>query len=866
MAARVTPRRAGSNCPSAPACSRHGATLWRIALLLIPALAPAFLLGACTATPADLIRSAAANNPPASVPAVRAPLVDIRHYDVDIDIDHRAGFVSGQVAIEFAALPDLPATALELDAAGIAVSGAWDAAGRELEHSRTGDILRVQLAQAVAPGAVEEVTLHYSCYPRRGMYFQSPTAADPQRPWHLWTQGETHETRHWIPCWDQPNDRATFTLHATVDGSFRTLSAGRLTNSRLNERTNRRTDTWMLDVPCVSYLFTLVAGQLGQAEIPGGPVPLPVLADEDKLADALDNFAATPDFIDYFGAYTGQPYPYAKYAQSCVHDFTAGGQENISATTLFTETIHDPADEPQTSSLDLISHEGAHQWFGDYLTCADWSQLWLNESFATYCEALYRGHAGGEGALRLSVQEMRSKALTATREHERPIVWTDYQDPDRMFGVNSYEGGAIRLHLLRDMLGAEAFQRGVAHYVSSHAAGIVVTADLQRALEESSGADLGRFFEEFILGAGFPELRVRLDEGDSTLFVEQVQAARGWRPVFHLPVSVTWSRGGSEHSARLELDAARATLALDGEGPLDWVAFDSPAAVPGSIDQEQSEARWRAQLRAATDAVARLRAAQWFSGEAEVRADTPAGWQPERASVTALIEATTQDPEPEVANAALLALAGRGSVDDAGIASALLDATTAADARLRETSARGLARHAGDSALPALLTLAEDRNASVAAAALAALVDRDFPGAFGLCAAAAAATDKWKLDEAIVQMVTRIGADERVLPFLVAAARHEPVPRVRVAAVNALSWHAAEADPDGTIFRQLGESLNDSNFRVRAAAARGLRAFVDGPTTADGPHAQAAALLLAARLGIENDPTVLTAINPSATP
>jgi aminopeptidase N len=879
---------------------------------LVPVLAAvALLTAACASSRSGAVLSP---NPPPAFVVSHAPLVDILHYDVDVDIDHVAGEVKGQVAIQFQALPDHPVSELELDAVELQIADAWDAEGHALKHSLHDDKLVVQLAQPLPPGSVQEVTLHYSCFPRRGMYFEGPTADDTRRPWHVWTQGETHETRHWLPCWDQPNDRATITLHATVDKSFRTMSSGKLTESRVNEATGRRTDTWVLDVPCVSYLFTLVAGQLGQAEIPGGPVPLLVVADEDKLADAVKNFAATPDFVEFFADYTGQPYPYPKYSQSCVHDFVAGGQENISATTLLVETIHSPSDEPQASSLDLISHECAHQWFGDFLTCADWSHLWLNESFATICEALYRGHVGGEDAYRLCVLAMRSKALAATDELERPIVWSGYKDPEDTFGKNAYEGGAIRLNLLRDLLGASALQRGIAHYVQQHAAGIVVTDDLRRSLEESTGADLARFFDEFLLGPGVPEFRVRLSADERTLAVEQTQGTRGWRPVFHLPVWVTWSRGGKESSARLDVDAASMSLSLDGDGALDWYRFDSHTAVPGRIDQEQSEEQWRAQLRKADDGVSRLLAARWFLGNRDVRADVPTGWRPQPQSVAALVAAAGKDALVEVRVAALAALAQRGATDDPVIAQALLDAAHATDARVREIAAAGLAHHGDTASLPVLVSLVDDPNASVAAAALGALVDLDHPGALALCTGLAERTTKGKLDEAIVRLVSRIDNDEAVLPFELIAARREPMPAVRVAAVEALADLAdrdgipGAGDPDGVIFRQLGESLNDASYRVRAAAASALRQIAQAtssaeseepehvPATATPPHtgpshpgdaarpagghaplapemraaiatrARAAEALLAARRTIEMSADVLTAIDSSAAP
>ncbi|HTE06405.1 MAG TPA: HEAT repeat domain-containing protein, partial [Planctomycetota bacterium] len=452
------------------------------------------------------------------------------------------------------------------------------------------------------------------------------------------------------------------------------------------------------------------------------------------------------------------------------------------------------------------------------------------------------------------------------------------------------------LNLLRDMLGPEAMQRAVAHYVQLHAAGIVVTDDLRRALEESSGQDLRGFFDEFLLGAGVPEFRVRLAEGERALTVEQVQGGHGGRAVFHLPVWVTWSRGGSERSARLDVHGASETLPLDGEGPLDWCRFDSHTAVPGRIDQEQSEAQWRQQLAAASDGVSRLLAARWFLGTQSVRAEVPPGWSPAPESAAALVAAAGRDPLPEVRVAALAALALRGASDDEAVAQALLAAARAPDPRVREAAAQGLARHGEAAALAALRTLVDDDNASVTAAALGALVDLDYPGAFGLCTAVAARSvhrslaGSTDLDAAIVRLVTRIEDDEEVLPFVLAAARWQPVPGVRVAAMDALASLAdldgvpGAGDPDGVIFRQLGESLGDGDHRVRAAAARELRQIAEAlppPPAADpgdgallaadvrqtiAARARAALALLSARRTIELDHDVLTAIDESAGP
>ena len=108
--------------------------------------------------------------------------------------------------------------------------------------------------------------------------------------------------------------------------------------------------------------------------------------------------------IRFFGEKTGQPYPYAKYAQVCVPDFIAGGMENITATTMTDSALHDEIAALERDEDGLVAHELAHQWFGDLLTCKDWSHIWLNEGFASYFGPLFAEHDRGDDVFRLEMK------------------------------------------------------------------------------------------------------------------------------------------------------------------------------------------------------------------------------------------------------------------------------------------------------------------------------------------------------------------------------------------------------------------------------------------------------------------------------
>ncbi|MGQ0554315.1 MAG: M1 family aminopeptidase [Planctomycetota bacterium] len=806
-----------------------------------------------------------------SVPPVesREPLVDILHYDISVDIDHRAGQVQGFVEIRFAALPGEPVRQIELDAVELSVEGVSDDSGRDLAFSVQPGRLLITLARPLPPGEQAVVGIRYTCYPRRGLYILPPTGTGP---WQIWTQGQTHETRHWIPCWDRLNDRATHELSATVDDSFVTLAAGTRTAS-VRPGGGRRTDTWRMDTPHAISLLTLVSGGLAQAELPGGSVPLPVLAEAPVMPWALTNLAETPEMLAIFESWTGRAYPYPKYAQACVREFVAGGMENISATTLYHETVHDPADEPQVDSFDLVAHEAAHMWFGDLVGARDWNDLWLHEGFATWGEILCLEALRGRDEGRVALLAYLRETAQATRAAARPLSWSRYATPDDMFDAHSYAGGAARLALLTEVLGPQVMQRGVARYVREHEAGLVVSADLQAALEAESGQSLARFFEQWVHGIGVPHFWLRLTDVDGRtaeepelavgLRIRQTQGELGWRPVFELPVTVVWSRGGVEQEARLELDQMDAIFPLPGQGRLDWVRFDAHTSVPGEFDFVQSEAMWRKQLQA-RDGVTRLLAAEWFAAEADVRDGLLGDWSIVGDTFEDLCQAARGDSLSAVRATALRALvdftdgdeahraAPGGSREESTLEQRLVTQLKVLmkhpDARLRETAAQGLGVRGDDSVLPALTAALEDPNASVAAAALASLAERGYPGTFRLCTDLAERTSKSRLDRDILRIVADMEFEPRAVPFLLAAARTELEPGVREAALLGLG---RRAELDFVIDRQLSEALYDRSHKVRAAAATALAQRGD-------PSAR---LALEARRAIEIDSLVLGALD-----
>jgi aminopeptidase N len=217
-----------------------------------------------------------------------------------------------------------------------------------------------------------------------------------------------------------------------------------------------------------------------------------------------------------------------------VEDFVYGGMENSSCTTLTSDTIHDKRAHLDFTSDHLISHELAHQWFGDLVTCHDWQHIWLNEGFATYCEALYwEASRGADEFLYYVMQTADDYFEEASNRYTRPIVTNVYKHPDDLFDRHSYEKGGCVLHMLRHLVGDKYFRRALKTYLQRYSNGTTETDDLRKIMELESGTSLQQFFDQWIFAAGHPELKVEFSEDSNSsngkvakVKIEQVQSRR----------------------------------------------------------------------------------------------------------------------------------------------------------------------------------------------------------------------------------------------------------------------------------------------------------------------------------------------------
>jgi aminopeptidase N len=330
--------------------------------------------------------------------------------------------------------------------------------------------------------------------------------------------------------------------------------------------------------------------------------------------------------LDFFSERFGIEYPWDKYAQVVVEQFIWGGMENTSATTLYERALHDERAMLDSSPDWLIAHELGHQWWGDLVTCRNWSHLWLNEGFATYSEILWAEHKLGDIERDWRLFEKSRSARSGTAQ-TRPIVDRTYPHPGSLFDVRAYPKGGWVLHMLRRRLGDDDFFTGLKRYGTVYAYQTAETTDLRRLFERLYGISLERFFYDWTERPGHPELKVetRWDSENSEVEIQIEQTQKG--DVFHVPLKVVGylvDRGSRKRLSpiteeRLMTDR-HLTLRLRSRGEsVLGVSIDPDLSLLATIRETKPDQFWEWQLRNGVNVAEVVRAIEYFGEKDSAR-------------------------------------------------------------------------------------------------------------------------------------------------------------------------------------------------------------------------------------------------------
>lgn len=423
----------------------------------------------------------------------------------------------------------------------------------------------------------------------KGLYFINPLGEEQGKPTQIWTQGETQANSAWFPTIDAPNERMTQEIYITVDPKFTTLSNGVFMYSRQNAD-GTKTDYWKQELPHAPYLTMLAIGDFAVVKDKWRDKEVNYYVEPAYKGTAKKVFGNTPEMMEFFSKKLGVVYPWPKYAQVVVRDFVSGAMENTSAST-FMEDLQLNERELLDKNWDgIIAHELFHQWFGDYVTTESWANLPLNESFANYSEYLWAEHKyGADEAAYLQMDELNQYLEEAETKRE-PLIRYYYGDREDMFDSHSYAKGGRVLHMLRNLVGDEAWWASLNRYLTQNKYSAVEVAELRMAFEDVTGMDLMWFFDQWFMKPGHPELKVEqtYENGQLKLHVVQQQDTT-YMPVYRLPLEVAVWVNGKRTTIPVVVDKAEQTFEIPVAAKPNLVIFDAKHELLGTIEQEKSE-------------------------------------------------------------------------------------------------------------------------------------------------------------------------------------------------------------------------------------------------------------------------------------
>lgn len=710
------------------------------------------------------------------------------------------------------------------------------------------DHLYVYLPRPASSSAILRIESRYSVHPARGIYFIRPDRYYPAMQPEIWSQGEAEDNRMWLPTWDEPNQKTPVEQIVTVPKGW-TVTA----NGHLKSHTSAGATTtwdWVEPAPISTYLIAFSAGPYVKFHTQTGRTPVDFFVSRADAKWGPLCFGNTKEIVAYFQGLIGVPYPWEKYDQTAVERFTAGGMENASATTQTELAVHPPAYDRVRPCDGLVSHELAHQWWGDDVTMSDWANVWINEGYATYFEELWARHRFGNDQFDYERYKAQQAYFNETKRYWRPIVDYDYADAMDSFDASGYQRPGQVLHMLNVMFGDRRFFGALRSYLLAYQHRNADTQQFFAAIDKALGTNLGWFEDEWFFRAAYPHFIVneRYDANAHALALDVAQKNHDGKP-FEMPIDVAVYWQGGSKTQRFQAGSNHQTVTIGGiPAPPLMVLFDPGNNVLRQLDDSKPVATLGYEAVHAPDVPDRLWALAKL-GETKGKDAVAA-----RAFVR---EAVTRDPFYGVR---VQALDAAGSLDDAqtvrlalhdrdarvaiaagaevenldhpnvpGLVHDLEGAARSANALVAGSALRGLGATKARGVYP-ILVAGLNRHAfrePIASGALAGLASYGDVRAVPLIEARAAyGVDESERPAAIAALATLTRHRPQLSEsFLIALAQHDPYFRARAAAVRALGRlgrrsaipalrRIESTDPEPSVANGAWDAIADLNDRA----------------------------------------------------
>ncbi|NPA42567.1 MAG: M1 family metallopeptidase [Chlorobi bacterium] len=451
---------------------------------------------------------------------LRAQTIDIKHAEYHLSFFPEADSVRGtaayKVKIRDAGKPVFFDAHRKVRISGVRVNG------RKAKWHREGDSVRIDFPfKAKTYQIVFDFGVHK---PVQALYFVG---------WHngnrnqVWTQGQGKRHSRWMPVIDDVNERFTWEVHIDFPSGYEVASNGKLTEKKEDANRGRTLWTYRLDKPAPSYLLFIGAGKYAVRSESDMPVPYEAWDYPDAPQPPM-TFSRSKDIFRAVSDLIGYPYPWDLYREIPLRDFIYGGMENVTASVFTDYYVVNDTMWPDANPVNVLAHELAHQWFGNYVTETSPTHHWLHESFATYFAWEAGGRLFGPDYTDYAYYRYLDDLLEAARKDTVPLL------NGKASSLTFYQKGAWIVRMLHDSLGEERFRRVLHRFLDSHAYGNADTRDFQKALFEVTGDSMPRFFDRWFRTARIPTFRL-LRRGDSLI-------VRGPGDL-HLPVRFFYRNG-----------------------------------------------------------------------------------------------------------------------------------------------------------------------------------------------------------------------------------------------------------------------------------------------------------------------------------
>jgi aminopeptidase N len=457
--------------------------------------------------------------------------IDVLHYKFEIELSDRSDTLKGRAVITLqftGATNKFWLNLVSLNGKGKGMIAYQVKENNEILSSAHGkDSLMIWLKKPAEKNETRTFEILYQGIPADGLIISKNKYGDRTFFGDNWPD----RAHNWIPCKDEPGDKATFEFIVIAPDHYSVISNGKLEEEKIIAD-NKKLTHWIEDISLSTKVMVIGVAKFAVKRYEDSPSNIPVSAwvyPQDSIT-GFRNYSVAPAIVKFFSGYIG-PYPYNKLAN--VQSTTIfGGMENASA--IF---YYEGSAEESRPMEDLLAHEIAHQWFGDMASEKAFQHLWLSEGFATYLADMYLESRYGIDTLNKELIDARKKVIAFARRSERPVV--DSLSPwMKLLNANSYQKGGWILHMLRRQMGDSLFHLFIEAYYDRYKGKNADTNDLLKVAEEISHKDLHQFFQEWLYTPGIPQLEIqwKYNGKDKTVSVtiNQIQS----QPAFEFPLDL----------------------------------------------------------------------------------------------------------------------------------------------------------------------------------------------------------------------------------------------------------------------------------------------------------------------------------------